>query len=110
MQIGIPAEIIAGETRVAATPETVKKFIAAGHSVVIQTGAGIQASVPDADFSAAGATIVNDAASAYASDVILKVRAPETDEIALIKEGAAVVAMFDPFRKKKKRIKKENEK
>ena len=98
MQIGIPAEIIAGETRVAATPETVKKFIAAGHSVVIQTGAGIQASVPDADFSAAGATIVNDAASAYASDVILKVRAPETDEIALIKEGAAVVAMFDPFR------------
>ena len=98
MQIGIPAEIIAGETRVAATPETVKKFIQAGHQVVVQTGAGVYASVPDASFSAAGASIVNDATAAYASDIILKVQAPTADEIALIKEGASVVAMFDPYR------------
>lgn len=99
MQIGIPAEIIAGETRVAATPETVKKFIAAGNTVVVQAGAGVKASVPDADYVAAGATIAADAATTLAnSDIVLKVRAPQPEEIALIKEGATVVGMFDPFR------------
>lgn len=99
MQIGIPAEIFAGETRVAATPETVKKLIAAGNKVVVQAGAGIQASVPDADFVAAGATIANDAASVYGtSDIILKVRAPQAEEIPLIKEGATVIGSFDPYR------------
>ena len=98
MQIGIPAEIIAGETRVAATPDTVKKYIAAGYTVVVQAGAGVNASVPDASFSAVGASIVHDAAAAYASDIILKVQAPTAEEIALIKDGATVVAMFDPYR------------
>ena len=70
MQIGIPAEIIAGETRVAATPDTVKKYITAGYTVVVQAGAGVNASVPDASFSAVGASIVHDAAAAYASDII----------------------------------------
>ena len=64
MQIGIPAEIIAGETRVAATPDTVKKYITAGYTVVVQAGAGVNASVPDASFSAVGASIVNDAVTA----------------------------------------------
>ncbi|MCB1658535.1 MAG: NAD(P)(+) transhydrogenase (Re/Si-specific) subunit alpha, partial [Pseudomonadales bacterium] len=49
MQIGIPAEIIAGETRIAATPDTVKKLVAAGHKVVVQAGAGVKASLPDAN-------------------------------------------------------------
>ena len=98
MQIGIPAEIIAGETRVAATPDTVKKYITAGYRVVVQAGAGVNASVPDASFSAVGASIVNDAVTAYASDIILKVQAPTAEEIALIKDGATVVAMFDPYR------------
>ena len=56
MRIGIPAETYAGETRVAATPETVKKLLATGHKVSVQTGAGSGASIPDAEYQAVGAT------------------------------------------------------
>jgi len=99
MQIGIPAETLAGETRVAATPETVKKFIAAGNTVVVQAGAGLRASIPDADYVAAGAAIAADAAATLSgSDIVLKVRAPQPDEVAFYKEGATVVGMFDPHR------------
>jgi H+-translocating NAD(P) transhydrogenase subunit alpha len=55
MRIGVPAETTAGETRVAVTPETAKKIIAQGHQVLIQSGAGVAASVTDAAFEAAGA-------------------------------------------------------
>jgi H+-translocating NAD(P) transhydrogenase subunit alpha len=96
MQIGIPAEVMAGETRVAATPETVKKYVAQGHSVRVQSGAGVAASVTDAAFQAAGAQIV-DAAAAYASDLVLKVRAPAASESALLKSGSALVGMLNPF-------------
>jgi H+-translocating NAD(P) transhydrogenase subunit alpha len=96
MQIGIPAEVMAGETRVAATPETVKKLVAQGHSLRVQTGAGVAASVTDAAFEAAGAQIV-DAAAAYASDLVLKVRAPAASESALLKSGSALVGMLNPF-------------
>lgn len=65
MRIGIPAETRAGETRVAATPETIKKMLASGHQVLVQQGAGAGASIPDADFQAAGATLVNTAAELY---------------------------------------------
>ena len=58
MRIGIPAEIYPGETRVAATPETVKKMSAGGrHAVMVETGAGVQASIPDTEFVTAGATL-----------------------------------------------------
>ena len=57
MRIGIPAETLAGEARVAATPETVKKLIAQGHTVVMQADAGLRADAPDADYIAVGATI-----------------------------------------------------
>jgi H+-translocating NAD(P) transhydrogenase subunit alpha len=96
MQIGIAAEVMAGETRVAATPETVKKLVAQGHSVRVQSGAGVAASVTDAAFEAAGAQIV-DAAGAYASDLVLKVRAPAASESALLKSGSALVGMLNPF-------------
>jgi len=62
MNIGIPAETRTGETRVAATPETVKKLVAGKHAVVVQSGAGAGASIPDADFQAAGASIAANAA------------------------------------------------
>ena len=75
MLIGIPAELTAGETRVAITPETAKKLIAQGHSVRVQTGAGVAASVPDDAYSAVGVEIT-DAAGAYAADIVLKVRCP----------------------------------
>jgi len=57
MHIGVPAETVAGETRVAATPETVKKIIAQGHTVAVQSGAGVAASITDAAFEAAGLTV-----------------------------------------------------
>ena len=84
LSIGVPAEMAAGESRVAVTPETAKKLIAQGHSVRVQSGAGVAASVPDEAYAAAGATLV-DAATAWSSDLVLKVRAPEAAEAALIK-------------------------
>ncbi len=98
MQIGIPAEIRGGETRVAATPETVKKFIAKGlHAVLVQSGAGAGASIPDEEYQAAGATIVASAADLYGqSEIVLKVRGPETDELALIRKDAVLVGLLAP--------------
>lgn len=96
MRIGIPAETIAGETRVAATPETVRKMLAAGHQVLVQHGAGIGASVPDADFAAAGATLT-DAARLYAeAEIVLKVKAPTEAELAQLKPGTALIGLLAP--------------
>ncbi|XQU69634.1 hypothetical protein OJJOAM_002365 [Cupriavidus sp. H18C1] len=77
MQIGIPLETRAGEARVAATPETVKKYVAQGHQVLVQSGAGVRASCPDAAYEAAGASIV-DAARAFGAELVLKVRSPRS--------------------------------
>jgi NAD(P) transhydrogenase subunit alpha len=96
MLIGIPAETIAGETRVAITPETVKKLKSQGHTLRIQSGAGVAASVTDAAFVAAGAEIT-DAAGAMACDLVLKVRIPTDAEAAAMKPGTALVGMLNPF-------------
>ncbi len=96
MQIGIPAETLAVETRVAATPETVKKLVAAGHALQVQSGAGVAASVTDAAYEAAGARIV-DAAQALGSELVLKVRSPSADELAQMKPGSVLVGMLNPF-------------
>src|SRR5512134_2696359 len=99
MRIGIPAETRPGETRVAATPETVKKLTAGGkHTVLVQSGAGVAAAVPDADFQAAGATIVASAADVYAqSDIVLKVRGPESGELASLKRGLILIGLLNPY-------------
>ena len=96
MHIGVPAETVAGETRVAATPETVKKIIAQGHTVVVQAGAGVAASVTDAAYEAAGAQI-GDAAGALGAELVLKVRAPSAAELPHMKSGSALVGMLNPF-------------
>ena len=96
LTMGIPAETTSGEARVAVTPETAKKLIAQGHTVRVQTGAGVAASLPDAAFEAVGAHIV-DAAGAWSADVVLKVRAPEAAEASFIKSGSTVVGMLEPF-------------
>ena len=96
MKIGVAAETQRGETRVAATPETVKKLIAQGHEVLVQTGAGISASVPDAAYEAVGAHI-GDAAAALACDMVLVVRAPDAQQVSLMRSGAAVLGMLNPF-------------
>ena len=96
MHIGVPAETLAGETRVAVTPETVKKLKSQGHTVRVQSGAGIAASVTDDAYTAAGAEIT-DAAGALGADMVLKVRSPSADELTRMKPGAALVGMLDPF-------------
>lgn len=96
MLIGVPAETAAGETRVSVTPETAKKLVAQGHAVVVQSGAGLAASVTDTAYEAAGAQIV-DAAAAFGAEVVLKVRPPSDAEGALLKRGTVVVGMLNPF-------------
>ncbi len=96
MLIGIPAETLAGETRVAVTPETVKKLTAQGHTLRIQSRAGVAASVTDAAFTAAGAEIT-DAAGAYGCDLVLKVRNTTESEAKMLKSGSTLVGMLNPF-------------
>ena len=96
MHIGVPLETQAGETRVAATPETIKKLIGQGHQVTVQSGAGIAASITDAAYAAAGASI-GDAAAAFGAELILKVVAPSDAELALMRSGAVLVGMLNPF-------------
>jgi NAD(P) transhydrogenase subunit alpha len=96
MLIGVPAETLPGETRVAVTPETVKKLKAAGHTLRIQSGAGVAASATDEALAAAGAEIT-DAAQAWACPLVLKVRPPSPAELAHAQSGATLVGMLNPF-------------
>jgi NAD(P) transhydrogenase subunit alpha len=96
MLIGVPLETAAGESRVSVTPETAKKLKAQGHTIRVQAGAGVAASVTDAAYEAAGAEIT-DAAGAFGCDLVLKVRAPLHSELSLMKTGANLVGMLNPF-------------
>jgi NAD(P) transhydrogenase subunit alpha len=101
MIVAIPKERRAKETRVAATPETVKKLKGLGLEVAVETGAGGDAHFSDADYLAAGATIAPDAATALkTADIVLKVRGPSDEEIALLKRGAILVALLAPATEK----------
>ncbi len=100
MKIGIPLELRGGETRVAATPETVKKMIASGHHVWVQSGAGLRASLPNQAYQDVGATITDSASALYTqADAVLKVRAPQADELALLRKGQVLIGMLNPFDK-----------
>jgi len=92
----VPAETAVGETRVAVTPETAKKIIAQGHTVKVQSGAGLAASVTDAAYEAVGVQIT-DAATALGAELVLKVRAPSAAELSHMKTGSALVGMLNPF-------------
>ena len=92
MKIAIPKERRAGETRVAASPDTVKKYVQLGFDVQVESGAGAGASIADARYVEAGATIAADAAAAFDADVVLKVQRPTDEEIALLREGAVLIA------------------
>ena len=96
MLIAAPTETDPGETRVAATPETIKKFIGLGAEVAIERGAGVRAGVPDADYVSAGARLVSGEES-LAADVVLKVRRPNATEIEHLKPDALVIATMDPY-------------
>jgi NAD(P) transhydrogenase subunit alpha len=101
MKFGIPAETRSQEKRVAASPETIKKLTAAGHhTVLVQSGAGLAASIPDDQFTAAGATIVASAAEVYAqADIVLKVRGPDANELAQLKSGQTLIGLLNPHNK-----------
>ena len=95
MKVAVAAETDAGEPRVAATPETVKKMIGLGADVAVEPGAGMKSGILDADYAAAGAAVARDALSG--ADVVLKVRRPNSVELAQLKKGAMVIAIMDPF-------------
>jgi NAD(P) transhydrogenase subunit alpha len=95
MKVAVAAEVEAGEPRVAATPETVKKITALGADVAIEPGAGVKAGILDADYAAAGAAVTADALNG--ADIILKVRRPQAVELARYKRGAIVIGIMDPY-------------
>ncbi len=96
MLIGVPLETASGEARVALTPETAKKLKAQGHTIKVESGAGVGASVTDAAYVAAGAEIT-DAAGAFGCELVLKVRLPSEAEMPHFKSGSALVGMLNPF-------------
>jgi NAD(P) transhydrogenase subunit alpha len=96
MRIGIPRETRENETRVAATPETVKKYVTAGHDVLVEEDAGLKARFNTEAYVAAGATLA-DAATAMSAELLLKVRAPSPAELLQIRSGTVLLGMLDPF-------------
>ncbi|MBY6128129.1 NAD(P) transhydrogenase subunit alpha [Qipengyuania aquimaris] len=98
MRIAVLKERAAGESRVAMTPETVKKFTALGATVAVEEGAGAGASIPDEAFSEAGAEVLAGDKAVAGADIVLGVQAPEVAALSGAKDGAWVAATFDPFR------------
>lgn len=103
MKIGVPKEIRSGERRAAISPEVAKKLAGAGHEVLVESGAGTGAMIPDSAFAEAGAAIVPEARQAFAAEVVLKVQRPMTaaeggpDELALMRQGTALIGLLAPF-------------
>jgi len=95
MKIAVAKEIDPSEPRVAASPDTVKKFKALGFDVAVEPGAGIKSGLLDTDFSAAGADVAADAAKD--ADVVIKVKRPEASELGQYRRGALVIAIMDPY-------------
>ncbi|MCW2382734.1 MULTISPECIES: Re/Si-specific NAD(P)(+) transhydrogenase subunit alpha [unclassified Sphingobium] len=97
MKIAVIRETAAGERRVAASPETVRKFKALGAELAVETGAGLSASVSDAEYEAAGATVTDRAAAVQSAGIILCVQGPEPESIAGAAPGAWLVGSLNPF-------------
>ncbi|MGB8182960.1 MAG: Re/Si-specific NAD(P)(+) transhydrogenase subunit alpha [Stellaceae bacterium] len=99
MIIGIPKERRAGELRVAASPDTAKRLIGLGHTVVVERGAGAGAAYTDDAYAASGAQL-GDTAAALGAEIVLKVQRPTADELKTMKSGAVLVAMLAPLQHK----------
>ncbi len=98
MRIAIPSETDPNETRVAATPETVKKLIGLGVEIFVQTGAGKTSGIPDSEFEAAGAKLASGAFETLAdADLVLSVRRPSPSVLGGIKKGGAIISIMDPY-------------
>ena len=96
MKLGIPKETRPNETRVAATPESVKKFKTLGVEILVESGAGAGAHFADSDYAAAGATLVS-ARDALAADIVLKVQRPTAEELSHVRKGALLAAILSPY-------------
>ena len=97
LSIGVPREVFPGEKRVATVPEVVEKLIKQGFKVAVEAGAGDSAQISDDAYRAAGAEIVDDNARLWAtSDIVFKVRAPDGDEVARLREGGTLVSFIWP--------------
>ena len=97
MRVGIPNETASGENRVATVPDVIKRLSRKGVEVVVESGAGAGASIPDEQFAEAGATIAIDPGEVWGADVVAKVRAPSTDEIARLREGGVLIGFLAPL-------------
>ena len=97
MRIAVLKELAAGETRVAATPETVKKFIGLGAEVAVESGAGVTASIADADYTAAGASLGSRADVLKGANIILGIQGPDSKSLSGFADGAWLAAGLNPF-------------
>jgi NAD(P) transhydrogenase subunit alpha len=97
MKVGIPNETASGENRVATVPDVIKRLSKKGVDVVVESGAGAAASIPDEQFADAGATIATDPGEVWGADVVAKVRAPSTEEIRRLREGGVLIGFLAPL-------------
>ena len=97
MKVAIVKESAPNELRVALVPEAVGKLTGAGHEILIQTGAGDGASIPDADFTAAGAKVVAEDALYAEADVVLRVQKPTPEEVGKLRKGQVVIGLLQPL-------------
>ncbi len=100
LRIAVLKEAALGETRVALTPETAKKFIGLGATVAVESGAGVSASIPDAAYSEAGAEVGSAKNVVKGADIVMGVQAPDVASLAGAKPGAWIAAILDPFGRK----------
>jgi NAD(P) transhydrogenase subunit alpha len=99
VKVFVPQETREGETRVAATPETVKRMVAAGLEVAVESGAGTSASLADGEYEAVGASLTTDRGAALSSaDLVLRVTPPEAQEASRMKEGALLIGFLAPYK------------
>ncbi len=98
MQLGVPKELFPGENRVPMTPDTAKKLVRLGATVQIETGMGLGSGYQDSDYTEVGAEITGDRSALFASsDMLLRLRKPELDEVAHMKRGCIHISYLDPF-------------
>ena len=97
MKIGVPKETAEGERRVALVPEVVRKLTGAGHTVLVQAGAGGEALIPDGQFADAGGTVTDDLAAIWSSDVVVKVAPPSREEVVRLGSDSVLIGFLQPL-------------
>ncbi len=97
MKIGVPKEVADGERRVALVPEVVRKLAGQDHELIVERGAGAGALIPDSQYEEAGATMTDDPATVFGADVVVKVAAPNSDEVGRLRANTVLIAFLGPL-------------